>query len=91
MYYNALLNNTMSVAKETITFRLDRTKREALDEIAKELDRDRSYLLNEAIENYIEIYKWQITEINLAIAEADAKDFASDEDVDTMFGRFNES
>ncbi|TYQ31860.1 ribbon-helix-helix protein, CopG family [Pseudanabaena sp. UWO310] len=92
MYYNALLNNTMSaIAKETITFRLDRTKREALDAIAKELDRDRSYLLNEAIENYIEIYKWQIAEINLAIAEADAEDFASDEDVDTMFGRLNES
>ena len=91
LYYNALFNNTMSAAKETITFRLDRTKREALDAIAKELDRDRSYLLNEAIENYIEIYKWQIAEINLAIAEADAEDFASDEDVDTMFGRFNES
>ncbi|PZU95320.1 MAG: CopG family transcriptional regulator [Pseudanabaena sp.] len=90
MYYNALLDNTMPVAKETITFRLDRTKREALDEIAKELDRDRSYLLNEAIKNYIEIYKWQIAEINLAIAEADAEDFASDEDVDNVFGRFNE-
>jgi predicted transcriptional regulator len=47
--------------------------------------------LNEAIENYIEIYKWQIAEINLAITEADAEDFASDEDVDTIFGRFNES
>lgn len=90
LYYNALLDNTMPVAKETITFRLDRTKREALDEIAKELDRDRSYLLNEAIKNYIEIYKWQIAEINLAIAEADAEDFASDEDVDNVFGRFNE-
>ena len=81
----------MSIAQEMITFRLDHTKREALDAIAKELDRDRSYLLNEAIENYIEIYKWQIAEINLAIAEADAEDFASDEDVDTMFRRFNES
>jgi len=81
----------MSIVQETITFRLDRTKWEALDAIAKELDRDRSYLLNEAIENYIEIYKWQIAEINLAIAQADVEDFASDEDVDTMFGRFNES
>jgi predicted transcriptional regulator len=81
----------MSIVQETITFRLDPTKREALDAIAKELDRDRSYLLNEAIENYIEIYKWQIAEINLAIVEADAEDFAIDQDVNTMFGRFNES
>ena len=76
-----------TIAKETITFRLDRTKREALDAIAKELDRDRSYLLNEAIENYIEIYRWQIAEINLAIDEADADDFVSNAEVDTVFGR----
>ncbi|MEI6332047.1 MAG: ribbon-helix-helix domain-containing protein [Pseudanabaena sp. ELA645] len=44
-----------TIVKETITFRLDRTKREALDAIAKKLDRHRSYLLNEAIANYIEI------------------------------------
>ena len=88
LYYNALYNNTMStIAKETITFRVDRHKREALDAIAKELDRDRSYLLNEAIENYIEMYKWQIEEINLAIAEADADDFANQEEVDAVFGR----
>lgn len=87
-HYNALYNNTMSpTAKETITFRVDHHKREALDAIAKELDRDRSYLLNEAVENYIEMYKWQIEEINLAIAEADADDFANEEEVDAVFGR----
>jgi len=75
------------IAKETITFRVDHHKREALDAISKELDRDRSYLLNEAIENYIEMYKWQIEEINLAIAEADADDFANEEEVDAVFGR----
>ena len=76
-----------ATAKETITFRVDHHKLAALDAIAKELDRDRSYLLNEAIENYIEMYKWQIEEINLAIAEADADDFANDEEVDAVFGR----
>ena len=88
LHYNALYNNTMSpIAKETITFRVDHHKRAALDAIAKELDRDRSYLLNEAIENYIEMYKWQIEEINIAIAEADTDDFANDEEVDAVFGR----
>lgn len=76
-----------TIAKETITFRVDLQKRDALNAIAKTLDRDRSYILNEAIENYIEMYKWQIEEINLAIAEADNDDFVSNQEVDAVFGR----
>lgn len=88
MHCSALRGNTMStIVKDTITFRIDSHKRDALDVIAKELDRDRSYILNSAIENYIEMYQWQIGEINLAIAEADAGDFASDKEVDVVFGR----
>jgi predicted transcriptional regulator len=37
----------------TIGFRIDATKVAALDAIAKAMDRDRSYLLNEAIERYL--------------------------------------
>ena len=33
------------------------------------------------------MYKWQIEEINIAIAEADADDFANEEEVDAVFGR----
>ena len=75
--------------KETITFRVNRDKREALDLIAQGLDRDRSYVLNQAIENYLEMHRWQIEEINKAIAEADAGDFASDEEVDAVFDKLS--
>jgi predicted transcriptional regulator len=37
----------------TISFRIDPEKVAQLDSIAKTLDRDRSYLLNEAVENYL--------------------------------------
>jgi len=37
----------------TISFRIDPEKVAALDRIAKAMDRDRSYLLNEAVENYL--------------------------------------
>ena len=37
----------------TISFRIDSDKVAQLDRIAKNMDSDRSYLLNEAIENYL--------------------------------------
>lgn len=37
----------------TISFRIDSEKVAQLDQIAKAMDRDRSYLLNEAVEGYL--------------------------------------
>ncbi len=76
------------MAKETIAFRLDEDKRVALDAIAQSLDRDRSYVINEAIENYLEVHQWQIEEIKKAIAEADAGKFASEEKVNNFFDKW---
>ena len=43
--------------------------------------KDRLDLLAEAIREFIENNEWQIAEINAAIKEADAGDFASDKEV----------
>ena len=58
--------------KQTISFRLDPDKVEELDELAKALDRDRTYLLNEAIEHYLEIQRWQLQHIRASVKQADA-------------------
>ena len=47
--------------------------------IAAVMDRDRSYIINEAITAYLEMHKWQIEEIKKGIAEAEAGDFASEQ------------
>ncbi|MBW4523358.1 MAG: ribbon-helix-helix protein, CopG family [Scytolyngbya sp. HA4215-MV1] len=75
------------MSKENITFRLDSEKRAALDAIATGLDRDRSYLINEAITLYLEMHQWQIEEIQRAVAEADSGDFATEEVVAAVFAR----
>jgi predicted transcriptional regulator len=51
------------------------------------MNRDRSYVLNEAVATYLEMYQWQTEEIQKGIAEADAGDFASDEEVKATFVR----
>lgn len=76
------------MSKDTITFRLDPEKREALDEIAAGLDRDRTYVLTEAIELYLELHRWQITHILEGIWQADAEEFATDDEVDAAFARW---
>ncbi|OUL29384.1 CopG family transcriptional regulator [Nostoc sp. T09] len=75
------------MSKENITFRIDSDKKATLDLIAAGINRDRSYVLNEAIEAYIQMHQWQIEEIQKGIAEADAGDFASDEEVKATFTR----
>jgi predicted transcriptional regulator len=41
--------------QRTISFRLDEDKLKALDGLAETVDRDRTYLLNEAVSNYLEL------------------------------------
>ena len=45
--------------EKTISFRADTEKIDALDSLAAAQDRPRSYLINEAIANYIELRAYQ--------------------------------
>lgn len=71
--------------KVSVSFRTDQKKVKQLDALAKKQRRHRTQLIDEALENYIEIQKWQMQEIEAAIREADAGNFASDEEVHAVF------
>jgi predicted transcriptional regulator len=45
-----------TLAEKTISFRADAEKIDTLDSLAAAQDRPRSYLINEAITNYIELH-----------------------------------
>ena len=49
------------------------------------MDRDRSYLINEAVDHYLEVKQWHIAETQKAITDADAGKFASTADVQAFF------
>ncbi len=53
------ITRIMSTTEKTISFRADASKIEALDSLAVAHDRPRSYLINEAITNYIELHAYQ--------------------------------
>jgi predicted transcriptional regulator len=65
---------------KTITARVEPEKVAFLDALAATQDRDRSYLINEVLDQYIAHRRWMVEEIQKAVAEADAGAFLSDED-----------
>jgi predicted transcriptional regulator len=71
--------------KVNVTCRLDTESVAFLDELGSRLDRDRSYLIKDAVSRYINLQRWQIEEIKKGIAEADRGEFATDAEVEAMF------
>jgi predicted transcriptional regulator len=65
-------------------------KQEKLDTIAHNLDRSRNWLVNQAIDHYLEIYDWQTKKIQerLDIASGKNAKFHSSDDVDTIIDKF---
>ena len=49
----------MATSEKTISFRAVAEKIDSLDALASAQDRSRSYLINEAIANYIELHAYQ--------------------------------
>jgi predicted transcriptional regulator len=49
----------MATSEKTISFRADAEKIDTLDSLAAARDRPRSYLINEAITNYIDLHAYQ--------------------------------
>jgi RHH-type rel operon transcriptional repressor/antitoxin RelB len=65
----------------TMSLRVPEDLAETLASLAKATGRTKSYLAVDALREYVEREAWQIAKIQKAVKEADAGDFASDEEV----------
>lgn len=75
------------MSREIVTVRVEPSTREALDGIAEALDRDRSYVVNEALAAYVDVHRWQIGHIQQGLREAKAGKFASPASVNKVIAR----
>ena len=75
------------MAREIMTVRVEPRTRKALDGIASALDRDRTYVVNEALQAYIDVHQWQIDHIRQGLREANAGKFASKAEASRVLGR----
>jgi len=75
------------MAKETMTVRLEPETRDALDAIAATLDRDRCYVVNQALAAYVETHRWRVEHIQKGLREANAGKFVSQANVNKVIAR----
>jgi len=72
----------------TVTLRLDDEVKSKLEKLAESTHRSRSFLAAEAIKAYVESNDWQVAEIHQALKEADAGDFASQDEVNAVVNKW---
>lgn len=72
---------------KTISFRMPAEKVETLDALAETMDRDRTYLLNEAVERYLELNEYHIKLIEKGLRAAEAGDFVPQPEMKRLIAR----
>ncbi|CAN7177280.1 CopG family ribbon-helix-helix protein [Rhizobium sp. LjRoot254] len=71
-----------------ITIRISDDTADRLDQLARKLDRSQSTMAEQAIEDFLAREEWQIAEIEAGLAEADAGDFATAEEVAAVAAKY---
>jgi RHH-type rel operon transcriptional repressor/antitoxin RelB len=70
-----------------LTLRLDAKLKSQLDRLSKSMNRSRSFVAAQAIQEFVTVNEWQIGEIKKALVEADQGDFASDREMQQTIRR----
>jgi len=71
-----------------VTARLDPETKEKLDQLAKSTARSKSFLISEAVRAYVKEQAWQIDAIKDGVEQADAGNFASNDEIRSTFGKW---
>ena len=72
----------------TVTTRIDEETQSRLDQLAKATDRSRSWLVADAIRRYVEEEGWQVAAIEEGVRQAEAGDFATEDEVKAAFAEW---
>jgi predicted transcriptional regulator len=80
----------ITMATEAFSVRTDAKTVIKLD-MAEQQDRSRNYLVNQAIDQYLELLAWQDERIKEGIKAAGAGRFASDAEMDAIFDKYKDA
>jgi predicted transcriptional regulator len=76
------------MSEETISVRIGSGKKAALDAIAVQRGHDLSFVIDEALDAYLELHAWQLKHIEEGMRQADAGEFATEDEVRAAFARW---
>lgn len=72
---------------KTVSFRMPAETVDTLDALAETMERDRTYLLNEAVERYLELNEYHIRLIEKGLRAARAGEFVPDAEMKKLAAR----
>ena len=73
---------------KTINVRLPEALYNQIEELAKATARTKSFLTIDALTNYVQRESWQIRDIHEGVAQADAGEFATEDQVKAVFAKY---
>ena len=82
-------HNKGSPLSSTMTIRLEDGIKNRLDQLANVTQRSTSFLAAEAIAAYVDTNEWQLGEIRASLIEAEARDYATDQDMADLALKWN--
>ena len=78
------------MSTRAFSVRTDSDKVRQLDRLAEQQDRSRNYLVNQAINQFLELYAWQDERVREGIQAADHGQFASESEVERILNRYED-
>lgn len=73
---------------QRLEIELDADLRDRLGKLADATHHSASELAAEAVRGYVELNEWQTNEVRQALKEADKGDFATEEEVEAVFAKW---
>ncbi len=74
---------------ETLTVELEDKIRTALHQLAQQTSRSVDDLVNQAVRDYLALQEWQLRKIEAGIAAADRCEFATEEELTRIAGKYS--
>jgi predicted transcriptional regulator len=85
--YDVVICGHMGTVR-TISFRIREDRVAALDALAASQHRDRSYLLNEAVERYLELNAAEIADIEARLRESESEEGVSQSEAEAIVAKW---
>lgn len=79
------------MTREAFSIRTHPQKIRELDKLAEQQDRSRNYLVNQAIDQYLDLLAWQDERIKEGIKAADAGRFVSEAGMDAIVDKHKDA
>jgi predicted transcriptional regulator len=80
---------TLTAPARTLNVRIPADLANQLDALTTTTGRNKSALAVEALARFVEVEMWQIQQIQSALEEADRGEFATDEEVNAFFAKYD--